>query len=369
MCEKIAPLMQPGFADDEFIQVFLELFPTVWKELEGFYGFYGQKDRGRQGRKFQFPTPRYFILNCSQSIRNAVRRRYLAGFEFNAVAASEIRSKLEKRKIKKTTKLAEQEMLIGERTQQIFPDYLSTIMAKYRHSSPEERLLSVKELGKYNAPYTRKSLYQILAGEEDYFIRQEAFFLLQKFGCVAFLPKKGRGNKKKKDNLLHKYGEYTQDIGRNPSNIMEDIACGSIESMKKYHIFLSHNSKDREVVLDLVSRLNLLGYVVYVDWISDREDMDRRKSNADAAMVLLERMRQSDVLMILRTGDESITPWMAWEIGFCQASGKKICLFNASSMEIYEPEFLRIHPKVQKIEDDIFIESAGQRSSLQEWLT
>lgn len=368
-CEKIAPLMQPGFADEEFIKVFGELFPTEWKEIEGLHGYYRQKDKTRQGRKFRFPTPRYFILGCSKSIRNAVRRRYVAGFEFNAVAANEIRSALEKRKIKKTTKLAEIEMLLGERTQQVFPDYLSTVMARYRHSSPAERLLSVKELGKYNIPYTQKSLYQILAGEEDYFIRQEAFFLLQKFGCVVFLPKKGRGRKKKKDNLLREYGNYTQDIGRSPSNIMVDIASGSIESMKKYHIFLSHNSRDRKAVLDLVSRLNLLGYVVYVDWISDREDMDRTKSNTDTAMVLLERIRQSDALMILRSGDGPISPWMAWELGFYQASGKKICLFNASSIESCEPEFLRIHPKVLDIEGDMFIESAGQRSSLQEWLS
>ena len=367
-CAKIAPLMTPGFSDDEFINTFRKLFQQEWNELQKVYDYYCLKDKTRPGRKFRFPTPQYFVLGVSESVRNAIRLKYTNGFQFNDAIVAEVRDQLEQSSLKRTAKQAEKQAQIDGRTQSVSADYVRKIMVQYRHGSPKERLLIVKELGKYNTQYTRKSLYKVLAGEEDYFIRQEAFFLLQQFGCVVFLPSKGRGRKEKKNTLLKAYGAYKEDVGRTGTDIIIDIERGSIESMKQYDIFISHDSKDKEVVSNLISRLNRRGYVVYVDWVSDREDLARGKANADTALALLERMNQSSAMLVLRTNAEAISPWVAWEVGYYQSTGKKICVFNLFQSDVQrEPEFLRMHAKVLDVEGNLVLEVDGQLLPLEDW--
>jgi hypothetical protein len=367
-CQKLATLMAPGFTDDAFVDEFSNLCSVEWKELQEYWEYSRQRDRTRPGRKFNFPSPKYFVLRSSQAIRNAVRRQHLAGSAIDQILADEVRRDLEQRNARRIARCAETEKLRGERIQHVPANYLHGMMHRYRQDTPQERLLTVKELGKYDTPYSRRSLYRVIAGEEDYFIRQEAFFLLQQMGCVVFLPKKGHGRKNKKNRLLKYHGHYRPDIGRGPSDIMGDITRSAIEAMKRYHVFLSHSSRDREMVLGLVSRLNTLDYVVYVDWVSDREDMDRKKTNTDTAMVLLERMKQSNALMVIQTSDASVSPWVAWEIGFYLSTGKKICVYDTGSPPAYDPEFMRMHPRVRDVGGQLLVEVNGQHLLLRDWL-
>ena len=367
-CQKLAPLMAPGFSDDAFVDEFRKLYSVDWKELQDYWEYYRHKDRTRPGHKFNFSTPKYFVLRSSQAVRSAIRSQHLAGNLNITVSADEVRADLERRNARRIARRADSNDLRRERLQCVPVNYLHEMMHRYRKSTPQERLLTVKELGKYDTPYSRRSLYRVIAGEEDYFIRQEAFFLLQQMGCVVFLPKKGQGRKHKKNRLLKNYGHYRPDIGRGPSDIMNDITKSPIEGMKQYNVFLSHSSKDREMVLDLVSRLNALDYVVYVDWVSDREDMDRNKANTDTAKVLLERMKQSNALMVIQTSNASVSPWVAWEIGFYLSTGKKICVYDAGIPPVYNPEFMRMHPKVRDSEDNFVVEVNGQNLPIRDWL-
>lgn len=368
-CAKIAPLMRPGFSDEEYVDTFRELFSSEWSELQKYFDYYRHKDKTRPGRKFRFPPPRHFVLNSSESIRKAIRRKHTDSSEFDGALATELRAQLQQRSLRRITKQEEKQDQIRERTQNVNAAYLRKIMDRYRRSSPKERLLSVKELGKYDTKYTRKSLYEVLAGEEDYFIRQEAFFLLQQLGCAVFLPSKGRGRKERKNKLLMEYGGYRQDVGRSASDIIGDIEGGSIESMKQFHVFLSHESKDKEVVRSVVSRLNRLGCVVYVDWVSDREDLAREKASADTALALIERMNQSAALLVLRTNAEAVSPWVAWEVGYYQSTGKMICVFNLFQAGAhYEPEFLRMHPNVRDVDGALFVDVNGESLPMKDWI-
>lgn len=362
-------LMPSGFTDGFFVDEFSRLCSVEWKELQRYWEYYAESDRTRSGRKFNFPTPKSFILRSSQAARRTIRRQHTTGSALNYVMANEARRDLEERNALQMTRGGEKTKQRRERIQHAPASYLHRMMRNYRQCTPQERLLTVKELGKYNSPYSRRSLYRVMAGEEDYFIRQEAFFLLQQMGCVVFLPPKGHGRKTKKNYLLRHYGHYHSDIGRGPSEIMEDITQSSSEAMKRYNVFMSHSSRDKDIVLDLVAHLNSLDYAVYVDWISDREDMDREKTNADTAMVLLERMKQSNALMVIQTQDASVSPWVAWEIGFYLSTGKKICVYDVGGPSAYIPEFMRMHPKVRDIEGQLLVEVSNQQLLLRDWLS
>lgn len=84
---------------------------------------------------------------------------------------------------------------------------------------------------------------------------------------------------------------------------------------KVYDIFLSHSSKDAELVEGLKLKLEDLGLSVYVDWIEDPQ-LDREKVTLETAVTLQKRMRQSKSLIYAYSENGAQSRWMPWELGF-----------------------------------------------------
>lgn len=61
------------------------------------------------------------------------------------------------------------------------------------------------------------------------------------------------------------------------------------DSSKQYDIFLSHSSKDMDLIAGLELILTDLGYSVYVDWNDD--ELDPHRVTSHTAEVLRERMK------------------------------------------------------------------------------
>ncbi len=89
------------------------------------------------------------------------------------------------------------------------------------------------------------------------------------------------------------------------------------DSSKEYDIFLSHSSKDMELIAGLKLILNDLGYSVYVDWNDNK--LDPNDVTPDTAKVLRERMKQCKSLVYAFSENATNSKWMPWELGYFDA--------------------------------------------------
>lgn len=93
------------------------------------------------------------------------------------------------------------------------------------------------------------------------------------------------------------------------------------DSLRTYDIFLSHSSKDTEIVAGLKLRIEDLGYSVYVDWIDDPL-LNRAHVTKETALKLQDRMKNCKSLIYAFSPNASNSKWMPWELGYFDALKK-----------------------------------------------
>ena len=116
-----------------------------------------------------------------------------------------------------------------------------------------------------------------------------------------------------------------------------------------FDIFLSHSSKDAEIVLGILEKLKSLGYTVYVDWIDDTQ-LDRNNINSSTSNTLKIRMNQSKCLLYATTEHSQQSKWMPWELGYMDGRKEKAAIMpifaseSQSSHSYKGQEYLGIYP-------------------------
>lgn len=84
---------------------------------------------------------------------------------------------------------------------------------------------------------------------------------------------------------------------------------------KTYDIFLSHSTKDKELVAGTKLILEDLGYSVYIDWIEDPQ-MNRSTVSKETAELLQKRMQNCKCLFYAFSTNSGQSKWMPWECGY-----------------------------------------------------
>lgn len=114
-----------------------------------------------------------------------------------------------------------------------------------------------------------------------------------------------------------------------------------------YDIFLSHSSKDAELILGVKATLEDLGYRVYVDWVDDAQ-LERSNVNEATAQLLRERMTASKSLFYVTTDNSVASKWMPWECGYFDGFKGKVAILPvkqyALSNEYNGQEYLGLYP-------------------------
>ncbi len=96
-----------------------------------------------------------------------------------------------------------------------------------------------------------------------------------------------------------------------------------------FDIFLSHSTKDAELVAGLKLLLEDLGFKVYVDWIEDPQ-LNRTHVTKHTAKALQARMRQCKSLIYAFSENSSESRWMPWELGYFDGIKNKVAVLPIS---------------------------------------
>lgn len=118
----------------------------------------------------------------------------------------------------------------------------------------------------------------------------------------------------------------------------------------RFDIFLSHSSRDAEIILGVKAILEDTGVKVYVDWIEDAH-LDRSRVTHETADLLRRRMRQSGSLIWVATEAASQSKWMPWELGYFDGFRPKhvaiLPLVDSASETFHGQEYLGLYPLAQ----------------------
>jgi hypothetical protein len=155
---------------------------------------------------------------------------------------------------------------------------------------------------------------------------------------------------------------YTKSEARIAANLKKNVRTISAESIldsvnksakttDSFDVFLSHSSKDADLVLGVMALLEDQGLKVYVDWHSDPQ-MKRENVTSETAELLRTRMKQSRSLVYLATENSSSSKWMPWELGYFDAfsSGSVaiLPLLDTANDSFKGQEYHGIYPLVNK---------------------
>lgn len=137
----------------------------------------------------------------------------------------------------------------------------------------------------------------------------------------------------------------------------------------RFDIFLSHSSKDADLVRGVKLILEGLGFTVYVDWATDPQ-LDRANVTKATAALLRKRMGQCNSLLFAATENAPSSRWMPWELGYfdgLRRGNVAIMPLTDHPDEVYRgQEYLALYPTLRKgrrvdRRDEIFIEEPGER--------
>jgi hypothetical protein len=377
----VAELMAKGFSDDEYVSLFREIYFDDWKQIEEYHKYYKQKDDellaflkkkniSNPQPRYSFGEPKKFVLQSSYFLLIHTRKKHDA----NEIMSEPEREKLKKELLETSKRKHDKKLRVqNERSitiQEVEPEYLDKLEQMiFNPADLIERLNAVKEISKYKNEKTIQMLYAVLSKEKDYFLRQMAFRSLQRFGKVVFLDKKGIGKKSKTNRLEMKLGEFKVDLGKKPDDVLREINEDTIQNFKTFDIFLSHSSKDLPQIINLVRELNKEDLVVYVDWISDREDLKRTDINTNTAEVIKHRMNSSSSLIYAFSSNSVKSEWIYWEVGFFDALSKGICVFDLDNNQFQDiPIFMKAYPVLIHQDNNFIVQFNNSKIKLTEWL-
>lgn len=117
----------------------------------------------------------------------------------------------------------------------------------------------------------------------------------------------------------------------------------------KFDIFLSHASRDAELILGVKVILESTGFKVYVDWIDDAH-LERTRVTKETADLLRRRMKQSSSLLWVATDAASQSKWMPWELGYFDGFRSNhvaiLPLVDSATSSFEGQEYLALYPLV-----------------------
>ena len=333
--KKLQEILSQNFSDDDFVEAFKECFPHLWEDIKFFCdirksNYLRRKKKGLRTVPYLYPK-KYLLKHCrcnrkivSQlSLEEKLKRKHL----FVEIG----QKKLQKRKEKLANNLVY--------VQEVCPSYVKELIRTYFQIRKKQtldvnvRYLILLEASMFKCSETLSFLYEIAACDKNYDLRLMAFYALQRMGEHPWL---GRGRKGKKHlSQLKKI-----DIQKNPTALLEQISKYQSLLFQRYDIFLSHSSLDEKELLRIKSVLNLQGYTVYIDWVNDREMLNRKNQDNNTWNALQMRMDQSNRLLYVMTDNSINSIYTKKEVLYFKEKHKPVFVYQPTGILNKKPDYL-----------------------------
>lgn len=341
-----ADTMTFGFTDKQFYDRFKELFPDRWKEICETAIDNKRHNDHRVLERHKRPVPaigdaqKFIERRCKAIITN--RRKQLS-----QDASTEKEEKLYKESIVKAkNKIAVEKKKTKEKfaIQKVTPNDVKKLINEYyqlRKHNPvniDELNNIIKELGKYECDDTIITLEKIQNCDKHVKLRESARkALIEMHTHKIWLERQYKGEKAKDF-----YNKEPHEM-RTPEELYEYLTTKTWQ--RDVDVFVSHFSKDRELIITLKDMLNNQGLDCYVDWMYDREQLSRELTCKETAAVLIKRMEQSKALLYVLTEEALESQWMPWELGFFSALNKPIYVYKPTEIK-YIPKYIELYKQV-----------------------
>lgn len=330
--KKILPEIYDG---NILFDLYSKYFSTTIQMLNQRYEYYRSKDIFLRsvGKK-----KRYKILNSKDFFFSSQKVKHMLSYgqrlqhkqQYSEECKTDSLIKLEQ----KLNKSLSKKLVIAkkcEHIQDIEPIYIDIFIKIYHRSNHLEKILIFNELKKFNSNKTINFFYKLNDSEHNNQIRMMAFQHLQNLGKYVKVRKKFKGNKKSYhiDSTLPNYS---------PEELVKFLNSNSVESKKKYDIFISHSYLDKDLVKSTKNALNLKNLSCYYDWTSDQDFLKRTLISDYTKEVLKKRIEQSEIFLLLLTHnviaeDKIISEWVEMEIEYAKSLGKKILCINLANVK------------------------------------
>lgn len=349
----VGEIMPRGFTDEYFVETFKWLYPNIWDDLDKQYRYWNNI-----GQKFDNPCK--FVLNASKFCRKELRNISSEdSMDINQVEKKKY--DIHEKNLRKLEKRQEKVERNLHYIQEIEPVFAEAFIREYfKTHDLHERLEIIRELSKFKSDKIISFFYKVNACTRNFSLKKEAMRYIQGLYLPFYLRGKKQGKKSFIDNEIV-CNESSPEI------LMKRLRIDRLERLKKFDMFISHNSLNEEDVAQFYKALNNRGMVAYVDWVNDKFDLKRQWCNATTAEIIKERIKQSRFFVIYATENVLQSQWCSWEIGYAEALGKKICIY-LNGIELKNlPQFCWSYP-ILNISKNVVITKEEKEIELKQWI-
>ena len=87
-----------------------------------------------------------------------------------------------------------------------------------------------------------------------------------------------------------------------------------------------------------------------MDWIADRQQLQRQLTSKETAEVIVNRIKQSKFFLYIQSKECIASKWSPWELGYAYAINKPVCVYPIEKVED-KPQYLDLHTCYKEIND------------------
>ncbi|ULG71495.1 TIR domain-containing protein [Macrococcus brunensis] len=322
-------LLPKNYDKKNILEVFQEMYPFHWNRLVERQRNYQEKDaflisKNKRTRYNSISPENYFfnLQKVKHLLSKGSKEKHLniINSEDYEVKKYKVINKCEKANEKMKNKILEAKI----NSQNVEPKYLKNLMRAYHKEklNTEQKLIILNELTRFDVEEVTRFFYKINDSEKNNILREFSFYHLQKYGHYVKLRKRFRGNTKSYQNAHATLEDKTPEDLYNLLITQPNIAC------QKYDYFISHSSKDKNIVREVIKEMNEKNKVCYCDWSLDNAFLKRELANNYTRETLKLRMEQSEKLILINTKNSEISEWVLFELVYFKKLNKDILIFN-----------------------------------------